>query len=521
MSLQQGFTITSEIMESKSAKAPGVRVEFAKMLKLIEKGKADAILCWSVNRLSRNPVDSGLLSWMLQTGVLKCIQTPERTYLPEDNVLLFAVETGVANQFILDLKKGVLRGMRSKVEKGWFPHRAPEGYDNNLRERTIEKDPVRFDLLQRGWRLILDERKSVKQVLDTLNNGWGYQTRSAKQGFGKAMHASMAYRIFSNPFYAGYFRFNGQLHKGLHPPMITLEEFEKAQVHLRGQLGKRHKSKHNFPYVGMITCRGCGRKLTASVSKGRLQRGNWVYYHCGNVQGVCNKRGIREDLLEARINDCLTRIRIVPEFKEVVMTSLEEWIQVEFGTHERIYGNQLHLLAENEKLQNELFEMRLRQLIDDEQFRAKQSELRMENARLRERVSGTEQRIEQVRATVEGAMEFRLRAQEEFMLGDSEKRRAIVQSLGGKYVYETGEVYMELHPLLTYTCSPIQGGVKPQERGSGTSESALISSSFLYGTASEEVIEPIPTTHSALWAIFCALLDSPCVVSLPPTSSAP
>ena len=80
---QQGLTLDCEIMESKSAKAPGERVEFERMLKLIEQGKADAILCWSVNRLSRNPVDSGKLSWMLQRGILQCIQTPERTYLPE------------------------------------------------------------------------------------------------------------------------------------------------------------------------------------------------------------------------------------------------------------------------------------------------------------------------------------------------------------------------------------------------------------------------------------------------------
>ncbi|MCX6378621.1 MAG: recombinase family protein, partial [Armatimonadetes bacterium] len=273
LGIRQGMQIVKESIESKSAKAPGQRVEFEKMLRLIEQGKADGILCWSVNRLSRNPVDSGKLSWMLQTGALKCIQTPERVYLPEDNVLLFAVETGVANQFILDLKKAVHRGMQSKAEKGWFPHRAPEGYDNDLRERIIIIDPVRFPLLQRAWRLLIEERKSIGEILNILNNDWGYSTRASKRSPSGKMHTSMAYRIFSNPFYAGYFEHGGQTHRGLHPPMVTLEEFRQVQLNLRGQIGKRHKGKHNFPYVGLIVCSRCKRKLTACLQHGHLKRG--------------------------------------------------------------------------------------------------------------------------------------------------------------------------------------------------------------------------------------------------------
>lgn len=38
------------------------------MLERIEKGEAEGILCWQINRLSRNPVDGGKLSWLLQKG---------------------------------------------------------------------------------------------------------------------------------------------------------------------------------------------------------------------------------------------------------------------------------------------------------------------------------------------------------------------------------------------------------------------------------------------------------------------
>ena len=134
-----------EIMtEAKSAKRPASRPVFEKVLEQIEKGKADGILCWQINRLSRNPVDSGRLQMMLQDGVIKSIRTMDREYQPTDNVLLFSVESGMANQFILDLRKNTLRGLDSKVSKGWLPARAPMGYLNDVLTKTIVKDPDRF-----------------------------------------------------------------------------------------------------------------------------------------------------------------------------------------------------------------------------------------------------------------------------------------------------------------------------------------------------------------------------------------
>ena len=74
---QRGLVVSEELVESKSAKGPGARLVFARMLEEIEAGRAQGILCWNINRLSRNPVDSGTLSWMLQRGAIHSILTPE------------------------------------------------------------------------------------------------------------------------------------------------------------------------------------------------------------------------------------------------------------------------------------------------------------------------------------------------------------------------------------------------------------------------------------------------------------
>src|SRR3989344_6029613 len=171
--------------ESKSAKAPYTRPRFAEMLERIENGEANGILCWEFNRLSRNSVDSGKLQWMLQQGIIQSILTISREYRPDDNALLLSIESGSANQFILDLKKGVRRGLDSKLEKGWAPILAPLGYLNTKietrGENYIVKDPERFDLVRKAWDMMLTGSYSPTKILEIANNEWGLRTRKMKR----------------------------------------------------------------------------------------------------------------------------------------------------------------------------------------------------------------------------------------------------------------------------------------------------------------------------------------------------
>src|SRR5579862_9647800 len=96
ISVQESRTVLTILTESKSAKDPGREV-FNDMIRRIEKGEANAILTWKLDRLARNFEDGGRIIGLLQRGVIQQIRTFERTYLPSDNVLMMAVEFGMAN----------------------------------------------------------------------------------------------------------------------------------------------------------------------------------------------------------------------------------------------------------------------------------------------------------------------------------------------------------------------------------------------------------------------------------------
>ncbi len=443
-----GITIKEVLTEAKTAKKPYCRPVFTEMLERIEKGEAQGILCWQINRLSRNPIDSGTLSWMLQQGALKSIQTIDRQYLPDDNVLLFNVESGMANQFIIDLRKNSKRGMEGKADRGWLPSRAPLGYFNDVIEHTIIEDKQRFALVRRMWDLMLTGNYTPQQIRQIANKEWGFRTPKTKRDGGVELANSVMYKMFTNIFYTGSFTWAGKVYTGNHKAMITLEEYDRVQVIL-GKKGKPRSQTHEFAYTGVMKCEVCGSMYTASektkIVKSTGELKTYVYYHCTGRKKdiVCDQRKpmtLKE--LEDQIDIKLERFTILPKFQEWALEILNRDNDKEIEERTKIYENQHKALTSTQKELDTLTKMRYRELIDDETFIKERDDLKAKIAKLTSNLRETESRADKWLELTEKTFNFARYARKEFITGSLEKKREIYSALGQNYLVKDKEIHI-------------------------------------------------------------------------------
>lgn len=443
-----GIQIKEILTESKSAKKPYHRPVFTKMLERIEKGEAQGILCWQINRLSRNPVDSGTLGWMLQQGALKSIQTIDRQYLPDDNVLLFNIETGQANQFIIDLKKNSMRGMIGKADRGWLPSRAPLGYSNDKLEHTIIEDPERFQLVRKMWDMMLTGNYTPSQIITIANNEWGFRTPKTRRGGGGELALCVLYKTFNNLFYTGMFKWAGKLYiNGNHKPMITQEEYDRVQIIL-GRKGKPRAQTHEFAYTGLIQCEVCNSMYTADEKKrivkstGELK--TYTYYHCTkkNKDIKCDQKPLKLEDVEKQIDIELERYTILPIFQKWAIEILNRNNDKEIEERTKVYETQHKSLTETQKELDMLTKMRYRELIDDETFIRERDELKTKIAKLTSNLRGTESRAEKWLELTEKTFTFACYARKEFLVGDLNKKREIFSALGQNFSIKDQKIHM-------------------------------------------------------------------------------
>ena len=448
-----GLSIKQIYTESKSAKKPDNRPLFDEIIERIENGEADGILCWQINRLSRNPIDSGKLSWLLQQGTLKSIQTIDRQYLPDDNVLLFSVEAGSANQYVLDLSKNTKRGLKSKLDKGWQNGVAKLGYLNDKENKTIIKDPERFNLIRKMWDLMLTGSYTPPRILAIANDEWGFKTRKTKRMGGTSLSRSSIYNIFTSLFYAGIIESKGVQFDGQHDKMVTLEEYDRVQV-LLGRKGKPRPQKHLFAFTGAMRCGECGCFYTAESKKKLIRKTGlikeFIYYHCTRKtrKVVCTqKKSLTLKDLELKIEAEIEKYTILPEFLEWALEGINQKNDTEIETRTDLYEMQHKTLAQTQKELDELTKMRYRQLIDDETFLKEKDDLKGKIVQIKGKLRETEERAERWLELTEKTFRFATYARKAFLLAKGkdglELKKEILLSLGQIPTIKDGELFIE------------------------------------------------------------------------------
>lgn len=457
------LNIADVILESHSAKKPG-RPKFNEMIARIHAGEADGILCWKINRLARNPVDGGQISWLLQQRVITHIQTYSSDYQPSDNVLMMAIELGMANQFVKDLSVDVKRGMRNKAERGWNPQRLlPIGYKHNKGYEKGEVEVLSTNDLKIVQSLFTEMLTGSYSASDIHRLSIKYCLVNKK---GKHYGLQVIFNLLTSEFYCGFYYWKGpdgaeMRHRGKHEAILTEDEFNQVQ-RLLGKKGRPTRvNKLDFAFRGPIKCGECGCAITAEyktrcvctnckmkfsckvqtecpkcetdvseMSNPKIYTN--VYYHCTkkNKTHKCTQSVIDEGYLEQQIVEELSKVEISEDFYHWAVVAIKHLHGDEKATQDEVAKNLEKKVVSLKSRMDQQFLMRADREISSDQFAKMNRETELELKDVEQEQKRLNNRMSEWVNTADKYLTFAERVLEKFNYASNQEKREMLEILG-------------------------------------------------------------------------------------------
>ncbi len=366
---RENLEILAEFTEAKSAKKPG-REMFAAMISEIEKMDGVGILAWHPDRLARNSVDGGKVIYLVDTQKIVSLRFPTFWFEPTpQGLFMLQVAFGQSKYYSDNLVENINRGIRQKLRRGEWLTKAPFGYVNNPKTRTIEPHPTLSKVIVRAFEEYAKGTHTLETMAEFLAE-LGLETRHRTP----LAKASIS-RMLTNQAYLGLVKHKGEYHEGRFEPILSATLFEAVQnVLLRRAKPRKSKQRHDFPFTGLLNCGECGSAITAQFSRGKCG-GIYRYYRCTKKKGVCSQKYLQEKDLAAQLKARLQSVALCDEWTEKMLKQVDEWQRENVHSSQSFVQNLKSKLAETQEKLDKLVSAYIDGDIPKENYLLKKEEL--------------------------------------------------------------------------------------------------------------------------------------------------
>ena len=380
--------IVETLVESKTAKEPG-RLVFQQMMKLLESGKANAILSWHPDRLARNSVDGGQIIYLVDTGKIVDLKFPSFWFenTPQGKFML-NIAFGQSKYYVDNLSENVKRGNRQKLRNGVWPNKAPLGYKNIVENKSIDIDPEEAKVVKKSFEMFAEGKYSFIHIARFMAQG------GITSAQGKPLKIDQIKSMLQKKFYIGTMEFNREEFPASHPTFISKQLFENVQQNIQN-LSRPRNTNHDFTFSGLMRCGECGATITAEQHIKHYKRTNrtvkYIYYRCTKKIKPCSQPYLEETNLFGQLKS------------EIKSSALPKPWQSEWKT--RLAQDRVLADESKEKVlallhtQTEIFDTKLNTLldgyldgtVDSDIYKSKKNQLFQEKLKLEQQISKTEE----------------------------------------------------------------------------------------------------------------------------------
>ena len=311
------------------------RPAYQNMMTRIRKGEFSHLLVWKLDRISRNLLDFASMYEELQRlGVTFVSKTERFDTSTAMGVAMMQIIMVFASLERRTTAERVAATMLSRAHSGqWNGGRIPYGYDYDDDAKTFSINDVEAKNCQTIFNTYLREKSII--VVTQYMNSLGVKTRG-----GCEWTTTAIWKILSNPFYAGIYRYNrykGAKNRTLndkdewvlvanhHPAIISQDTHEQVLALLnennrqRNTVGRLHHAKQPYVFRSLVYCGLCGNRMTATPGNKKADGGRTPTYTCPMRRSSnCDNQSVNENKIgEFVLNYIVNMLRAKKEFSSI------------------------------------------------------------------------------------------------------------------------------------------------------------------------------------------------------------
>ena len=328
------------------------REQFQKMLKDSDKKAWDYVLCYKLDRFSRNKYEMAIHRKHLKDNGVKILSAMENIPETPEGVLLESLLEGMNQYYSEELSQKTKRGLReTRIKGNYMGGTINYGYKvvhETTGEQTVAKVAINEDeapvLLH-----IVEAYAAGKRIPDIVRDldDKGIKNR------GNPFTVNSIYFMLQQEKYTGVYTIHDETFTHIYPAIIPKELYQIVRKRVDANKTGEHVIGVDYILMGKCFCGYCGRQLRSAAgttTDGTISR----YYRCpySKKDPNCHNQSVRKEVLEQIVVDALTNEIAKPESIALITNKVFELYCAKFAGDSDLRRYEKELAATDKAIKN-------------------------------------------------------------------------------------------------------------------------------------------------------------------------